>query len=68
MSDCRFGVSPVNYPDPDPEVILGQAAIKIQSPVNLFVFVFGKATWRLGLSIKCGVESWSEAWRLGVSE
>ena len=19
MSDCRFGVSPVNYPDPDPE-------------------------------------------------
>ena len=20
MSDCRFGVSPVNYPDPDPEV------------------------------------------------
>ena len=20
MSDCRFGVSPVNYPDPDPDV------------------------------------------------
>ena len=20
MSDCRFGVSPVNYPDPDPEL------------------------------------------------
>ena len=20
VSDCRFGVSPVNYPDPDPEV------------------------------------------------
>ena len=19
MSDCRFGVSPINYPDPDPE-------------------------------------------------
>ena len=19
MSDCRFGVSPVNYPDPDPD-------------------------------------------------
>ena len=19
MSDCRFGVSPLNYPDPDPE-------------------------------------------------
>ena len=22
MSDCRFGVSPVNYPDPDPELKL----------------------------------------------
>ena len=21
MSDCRFGVSPVNYPDPDPDHI-----------------------------------------------
>ena len=23
MSDCRFGVSPVNYPDPDPGVGVG---------------------------------------------
>ena len=23
MSDCRFGVSPVNYPDPDPDGMLG---------------------------------------------
>ena len=22
MSDCRFGVSPVNYPDPDPDAQL----------------------------------------------
>ena len=22
MSDCRFGVSPVNYPDPDPDPVL----------------------------------------------
>ena len=22
MSDCRFGVSPVNYPDPDPEIFI----------------------------------------------
>ena len=22
MSDCRFGVSPVNYPDPDPDIKL----------------------------------------------
>ena len=21
MSDCRFGVSPVNYPDPDPDPV-----------------------------------------------
>ena len=21
MSDCRFGVSPVNYPDPDPDFL-----------------------------------------------
>ena len=26
MSDCRFGVSPVNYPDPDPEPL---ACLKI---------------------------------------
>ena len=24
MSDCRFGVSPVNYPDPDPDVIFSR--------------------------------------------
>ena len=22
MSDCRFGVSPVNYPDPDPDRVV----------------------------------------------
>ena len=22
MSDCHFGVSPVNYPDPDPESLI----------------------------------------------
>ena len=22
MSDCRFGVSPVNYPDPDPDLLV----------------------------------------------
>ena len=27
MSDCRFGVSPVNYPDPDPEPILFHPSI-----------------------------------------
>ena len=24
MSDCRFGVSPVNYPDPDPDAFIMQ--------------------------------------------
>ena len=24
MSDCRFGVSPVNYPDPDPDTFPDQ--------------------------------------------
>ena len=27
MSDCRFGVSPVNYPDPDPGRIRGNKNI-----------------------------------------
>ena len=25
MSDCRLGVSPVNYPDPDPDDVIGRA-------------------------------------------
>ena len=29
MSDCRFGVSPVNYPDPDPDPDL-KDNVKIQ--------------------------------------
>ena len=31
MSDCRFGVSPVNYPDPDPDVILVKRAEAVYS-------------------------------------
>ena len=26
MSDCRFGVSPVNYPDPDPSAVTDMEA------------------------------------------
>ena len=29
MSDCRFGVSPVNYPDPDPVIKYTQNIIKL---------------------------------------
>ena len=28
MSDCRFGVSPVNYPNPDPDRKLRKACSK----------------------------------------
>ena len=36
MSDCRFGVSPVNYSDPDPEFVPRQARSEefFQSPVT----------------------------------
>ena len=34
MSDCRFGVSPVNYPDPDPDPA-------IKSHMVFFNSVFG---------------------------
>ena len=27
MSDCRFGVSPVNYPDPDPDPDVAQMSL-----------------------------------------
>ena len=27
VSDCRFGVSPVNYPDPDPDPDQGTSSI-----------------------------------------
>ena len=35
MSDCRFGVSPVNYPDPDPDfqMTLGNVQILIKGLV-----------------------------------
>ena len=33
MSDCRFGVSPVNYPDPDPDI--GNGADPDQTPQNV---------------------------------
>ena len=34
MSDCRFGVSPVNYPDPDPDQI-AKAGVSQQNQVFL---------------------------------
>ena len=31
MSDCRFGVSPVNYPDPDPDPETGPDKTKLMT-------------------------------------
>ena len=43
MSDCRFGVSPVNYPDPDPVLglllfllYINDLPENIQSQIRLF--------------------------------
>ena len=40
MSDCRFGVSPVNYPDPDPDrygILVSSfiTVLMIQSPLAI---------------------------------
>ena len=40
MSDCRFGVSPVNYPDPDPGLLLMRKAKSLISCVELKIRVF----------------------------
>ena len=38
MSDCRFGVSPVNYPDPDPEVGIFKIC-PVEEASNVFLLV-----------------------------
>ena len=36
MSDCRFGVSPVNYPDPDPDAHCHRVfTVKVMRPIAL---------------------------------
>ena len=35
MSDCRFGVSPVNYPDPDPDLFRISAKVRQTSPAGI---------------------------------
>ena len=45
MSDCRFGVSPVNYPDPDPDVQVRSILSFMQSLTlieehNIIIFFF----------------------------
>ena len=36
MSDCRFGVSPVNYPDPDPDP---DCLVKYILPTSILRFI-----------------------------
>ena len=40
MSDCRFGVSPVNYPDPDPDSESITALLDIFNARNIDYKVF----------------------------
>ena len=48
MSDCRFGVSPVNYPDPDPDFICivcakyQKASVKALVQVNFLMNALSK--------------------------
>ena len=37
MSDCRFGVSPVNYPDPDPDPVKHNTLILFGQTVQSLV-------------------------------
>ena len=37
MSDCRFGVSPVNYPDPDPEFIFVHFPTREKNTLDLIL-------------------------------
>ena len=41
MSDCRFGVSPVNYPDPDPDPASCQSMAHKAIYVNLHTRIRG---------------------------
>ena len=36
MSDCRFGVSPVNYPDPDPELPAESTDVKSDNVIQRY--------------------------------
>ena len=47
MSNCRFGVSPVNYPDPDPDP--GNE----RTPVNSKGTV-GSCAWKYPYDKSCG--------------
>ena len=52
MSDCRFGVSPVNYPDPEPDPIDEAAQLHASHAFVMFcLFFFLLVSGRLRLVI-----------------
>ena len=50
MSDCRFGVSPVNYPDPDPDPGLDAMSLDWPTVVQLVVSFNSGLQWGLAKS------------------
>ena len=56
MSDCRFGVSPVNYPDPDPDAGGSRVRLNDGPYINLFILVglgrsFLSVAWPTGVQL-----------------
>ena len=50
MSDCRFGVSPVNYPDPDPEH--AYPILLVYSRLQIMIRCYLTACWHGSSGIK----------------
>ena len=55
MNDCRFGVSPVNYPDPDPDPELffrfTERALRKLLSIYVFSYVISLLVLRAGYGI-----------------
>ena len=50
MSDCRFGVSPVNYPDPDPVIedhMLDWHSCQICYPLEIKILSDPSTTYKI---------------------
>ena len=46
MSDCRFGISPVNYPDPDPDLSI-EKSLSLHLSKDIFL---GPDEWLMSSS------------------
>ena len=47
MSDCRFGVSPVNYPDPDPDPVTNHPFFILWSMSVMHFFLMIQALFKV---------------------